>query len=80
MQALCTATGLVVTDIHDDSTAFQFWASEQALAKVPLTAESSMFVDPERSPFTPHQVRDWTRSPATQSARQGRPGRLGAGR
>jgi len=53
------AAGLTVADVVHDSTAFQFWGSEQYALDVPLTAPESWSTDPERSAFTPEQMASW---------------------
>lgn len=57
--ALAARAGLEVVATRDDSTAFQFWGSEQAAAGVPLTAAGSHMTHPGDSPFTRAQVRRW---------------------
>lgn len=49
---LARAAGLRVNDLWCDSNAFQFWASEQYAADIPLNDPRSYARDPDRSPFT----------------------------
>lgn len=53
---LAVQTGFEVKKIRYDSTAFQFWGSEQYLNDVPLLDEKSYFVNPESSAFTTEQI------------------------
>lgn len=69
MVALCEESGFDVSQVHDDSTAFQFWTSEQVLSGTPLVAEDSHFVNPERSVFSRGQLRSWDREAAQLNAR-----------
>jgi SAM-dependent methyltransferase len=59
MERLCADTGMRLVRVSDDSTAFQFWASEQIIAGTPLVSETSHFLHPERSAFTTAQIRRW---------------------
>jgi hypothetical protein len=68
MERLCADGGLAVHVVSDDSTAFQFWASEQALASVPLVSGTSHFVNPDRSAFSAARLRDWEREAAALNA------------
>ena len=68
MERLCADGGLAVHVVRDDSTAFQFWASEQALASVPLVSGTSHFVNPDRSAFSAARLRDWEREAAALNA------------
>lgn len=56
---LVQAEGLRVESITDDSTAFQFWGSEQVRNGVPLSAQQSHMIDPKRSLFSSDQIRAW---------------------
>lgn len=71
MQRMCDDIGLLIKEIRDDSTAFQFWASEQAGAGIPLVAETSHFVNPSESMFSTAQIRAWEKEAAVLNA-QGR--------
>jgi predicted SAM-dependent methyltransferase len=57
---LASAAGFKVRKIRYDSTAFQFWGSEQYARDIPLMHESSHFVNPENSPFTSEQIASYT--------------------
>ncbi len=64
MSSATAAAGLRIVAAQDDSTSFQFWASEQALAGVPLVAENSHFLHPGRSAFSTSQIRAWEQESA----------------
>lgn len=53
---LAAGAGFSVDEIRYDSTAFQFWGSEQYARDIPLTDERSFLVNPAASPFTAEQV------------------------
>jgi SAM-dependent methyltransferase len=59
MEILAGAAGLRVRRVVFDSTAFQFWASEQYRRGIPLHAPQSYLVDPAASPFTSEQIRGY---------------------
>lgn len=52
---------LELVDTVYDSTALQFWGSEQYRRGIPLMAAESHHVDPSASPFTRTQVARWER-------------------
>jgi SAM-dependent methyltransferase len=56
--------GLRVERIFYDSTAFQFWGSEQYRMGIPLRSDRSYREHPERSPFTNTQIAEWERRAA----------------
>ena len=56
--------GLEVHAVAYDSTAMQFWRSEQYRRDVPLFDADSHQVDPGGSPFSRRQLREWTRRAA----------------
>lgn len=56
MRTLAARTGFDTADVVYDSTAFQFWASEQYRRDVPLTDPRSYLVEPARSGFSPEQI------------------------
>jgi len=58
---LASQCGLTVKASMDDSSSFQFWGSEQARRGLPLMAETSVMVDPGRSPFQRGQIAEWER-------------------
>lgn len=69
---LAGRSGLRLAGLRDDSTAFQFWGSEQARAGVPLFGPGSHAVDPAGSRFTPEEIRDFeARSVAANAAGEG---------
>lgn len=68
---LAKRAGLQVVDVVDDSSAFQFWGSEQVRAGTPLMAPTSHMIDAKASAFTAAQIRAWDRE-ANALNRQGR--------
>lgn len=56
MRALAARAGFTMELVQYESTAFQFWGSEQYRAGIPLTDERSYQRNPDRSPFTPQQI------------------------
>ena len=71
LSLVAEAAGLAVTRVVDDSTAFQFWGSEQVRQGVPLASERSWGTNPRGSAFTRGQVRVWERE-ARRLNREGR--------
>jgi hypothetical protein len=69
MERLCARAGFTITEVRDDSTAFQFWTSEQVRAGVPLISDTSHFVHPSRSAFTSRQIREWEKEAESLNAR-----------
>ncbi|NDJ78505.1 MAG: class I SAM-dependent methyltransferase [Chloroflexi bacterium] len=61
LETLAGRVGLVVNAVKYDSTAFQFWGSEQVRMGIPLESARSYAVDPAQSVFRPAQVRAWAR-------------------
>lgn len=61
VELLCRRVGLIVEHVIDDSTGFQFWASEQSRIRLPLLDARSAMVDRKASPFTSKQLRAWDR-------------------
>ena len=53
---LAKAAGLQVLDLWCDSVSFQFWASEQYAADIPLNDPRSYSQNPEKSPFNAAQI------------------------
>lgn len=62
--ALARSVGFALAEVRYDSTAFQFWGSEQYARDIPLLDERSYYVHPETSLFTAAQIADF----ATQAA------------
>jgi SAM-dependent methyltransferase len=56
---LADDAGLYVQDVEHNSTAFQFWGSEQYRRDIPLHAPESWVVNPRRSPFRREQIRQF---------------------
>ena len=61
MRAAAARSGLRVGSIDYDSTAMQFWRSEQYRRDIALFEPGSHQLDPARSPFNPAQIRAWER-------------------
>lgn len=57
---LADAAGLDLVRRERDSTAFQFWASEQYRRGIPLRDPRSHAVDPAASPFAPDEMARWS--------------------
>lgn len=57
---LAADAGFEVKQISYDSTAFQFWGSEQYQRDIPLLAKNSYFVNPVKSDFTAEQIAEYT--------------------
>ncbi|MFN9746411.1 MAG: class I SAM-dependent methyltransferase [Betaproteobacteria bacterium] len=69
---LAQRCGFACEQVLYDSTAFQFWGSEQYRQGLPLRDAKSHAVDPASSPFTPAQIKAWeVRSRALNAARRG---------
>jgi SAM-dependent methyltransferase len=61
MAMLTTQAGLKVDDIVFDSTALQFWGSEQYLRDIPLRSERSYAVNPSKGIFSRDQIEAFER-------------------
>jgi SAM-dependent methyltransferase len=59
LSALATRAGFLVEGIRWNSTAFQFWGSEQYRMGIPLNNARSHAVHPSASPFSRQQLREW---------------------
>jgi SAM-dependent methyltransferase len=59
MDLLARQAGLVILQVVYDSTAFQFWGSEQYRRDIPLLDPRSYQVDPASSVFTRAQIADF---------------------
>lgn len=55
-KSLAEGAGFAVDEVAYDSTAFQFWGSEQYARDIPLADERSYFVNPSDSVFTPEEI------------------------
>jgi len=64
MKEVTKKAGLEITDIVFDSTAFQFWGSEQYRSGIPLRDPRSHAMDPSKSPFTPADILEFEREAA----------------
>jgi SAM-dependent methyltransferase len=67
--SLATEAGFEVKEIQYDSTAFQFWGSEQYLRDMPLLHECSYFVSAEKSSFSQEQIASYTAEAKKLNAR-----------
>jgi spermidine synthase len=56
MQILAEQAGLELSEVVYDSSAFQFWASEQYALNIPLYDNRSYAVAPKASYFTKEQI------------------------
>jgi SAM-dependent methyltransferase len=65
---LCDRVGARVVSVHDDSTGFQFWGSEQNLRGIPLTDARSVMVKPRDAPFSRAQLRGWEKQAAVANS------------
>ena len=59
LESLCERVGASVVSVDDDSTAFQFWGSEQYLRGIPLMDARSVMVKPGDASFSKAQLRSW---------------------
>jgi SAM-dependent methyltransferase len=57
MKVLASQVHLHLEDVVYDSTAFQFWASEQYRRDIPLVSETSYATSPAKSPFSSADIR-----------------------
>ncbi len=64
MRKIAAATGFDCHRVVYDSTAFQFWGSEQYARGIPLLDERSYARNPSNSIFTPAQIATWERQSA----------------
>jgi 2-polyprenyl-3-methyl-5-hydroxy-6-metoxy-1,4-benzoquinol methylase len=58
-QTLTNEANLHIDKTIFDSTDFQFWASEQYIAGIPLRAENSYWVNPKKSIFNQQQINQY---------------------
>jgi SAM-dependent methyltransferase len=61
MALLASRSGFTITDVRYDSSAFQFWGSEQYLRGIPLRSPRSYAENPGRSMFSQRQIVDFER-------------------
>jgi SAM-dependent methyltransferase len=59
VERLAERVGLVVDDVRDDSTSFQFWGSEQVRRSIPLMAPESHLMSESASVFGCDEVAAW---------------------
>jgi SAM-dependent methyltransferase len=74
VELLATRAGLKLVHMTWDSTAFEFYGSEQYRRGIPLTAENSFATNPEKSTFTYSEMARFA-ALAEQANREGRGGR-----
>lgn len=68
-RALAESVGFAADEVRYDSTAFQFWGSEQYARDIPLADPRSYFVNPTASPFAPEEIAAWEAKAARWNAR-----------
>jgi SAM-dependent methyltransferase len=71
IELLASHAGLRLLRTARDSTAFQFWGSEQYMQGITLESESSWLRNPSASPFTREQINAWEHA-ARELNRSGR--------
>ena len=72
MALLTTMVDLKIAKCYYDSTAFQFWGSEQYLRGIPLYSPTSYVVDPNKSVFTKETIAAFSEeAEKLNAARQG---------
>lgn len=59
LKRLADRAGLQLRKITYDSTAFQFWGSEQYRQGIPLRSEHSYAEHPDKAPFSPQDMARW---------------------
>lgn len=69
LTAVAAEAGFTVAEVRYDSTAFQFWGSEQYARDIPLADARSYYVNPATSLFTPAQLADFTAQARELNAR-----------
>jgi SAM-dependent methyltransferase len=70
IRALAERTGFRIRSVHYDSTAFQFWGSEQYRRNLPLRGTGCSGDRPWPSAFTRQQLRDYARRARQLNRRQ----------
>jgi len=63
-------TGLQLRDVIYNSTAFQFWGSEQYLRDIPLMSDRSYWMNPGKSIFSKKEIKSYTRKAAALNREQ----------
>jgi len=69
LRHLAAQAGLKLRDIVYDSTALQFWGSEQYRRNVPLYSPQSYLTDPAAAGFTSEQIAEYEQQAAQLNAR-----------
>ncbi len=67
---LAEEAGFEVVEVAFDSTAFQFWGSEQYKLDIPLMDERSYFVNPQNSIFSSQQLTEFSRQASELNERE----------
>lgn len=67
---LAAEAGFEVAEVAFDSTAVQFWGSEQYLLDIPLMDERSYFVNPQNSIFSAQQITEFARKATELNKRE----------
>jgi 2-polyprenyl-3-methyl-5-hydroxy-6-metoxy-1,4-benzoquinol methylase len=70
IRILAGRTSFVLREIRYDSTAFQFWGSEQYRRDIPLHDARSYAMNPKNSPFTKAEMKAFERRAADLNARR----------
>jgi hypothetical protein len=70
MKILCDQAGFEIKEVTHDSTAFQFWGSEQYKAGISLVAENSYSKNKEKSIFSKEQIAEYTKRIGELNSRQ----------
>lgn len=58
---LASRAGLIIRDVIFDSSAFQFWGSEQYKKNINLTADNSYFIDHKNSIFSAVDIKEFNK-------------------
>ena len=69
IKTLASNAGLHLKEVVYDSTALQFWGSEQYLRDIPLTAERSYCKNPTQSIFSPEEIESFRKQAEAFNAR-----------
>jgi hypothetical protein len=64
LRILADRAGLELSQVTYDSTAFQFWASEQYELDIPLYDTRSYLISPDKSMFTKREIATFERRAA----------------
>jgi 2-polyprenyl-3-methyl-5-hydroxy-6-metoxy-1,4-benzoquinol methylase len=70
IRILAERTSFVLREVRYESTAFQFWGSEQYKRNIPLHNGRSYAMNPKNSPFTREEIRAFERRAADLNSRR----------